>query len=283
MTTQLIAHWLALIAFTALAGSLIIPLMVMRSETARPLAEAVAVARRRWLAGWLMAGAVASVLTWLTTPDAFADGRSGWLLLARLALLSAVAWAVWQGRETGIWIVAPALALLLTQSLLSRSAGLADWVPHTLNDWFHMTLTALWLGGVALLAFVMIPAVAQTPALLRAFSHSVDRFSPLAMFCVLGLGVSGIIQAGAFLNSLDDLIVTSYGRALLLKLAVSAALVGFGALHQQVIAPRLRLWQFKVAQDHALRSALRFRLSLHAEVATSLLLLLIVAVMKSSQ
>lgn len=283
MATHLVAHWLALVAFTALAGGVIVPLIVMRSAAARPLAEAVAAARRRWLAGWLIAGAVASALAWLAAPAAFEDGHAGGLLAARLALLGAMGLAVWGRRETRAWMLAPALALLLTQSLLSRSAGLPDWLPHTLNDWFHMTLTALWLGGVALLAFVLIPAVAQTPALLGAFSHVVDRFSPLAMFCVLGLGISGIIQAGAFVRALSDLVATDYGRALSAKLLVSAALIGFGAFHQQAIAPRLRLWQLKAGRSEAASAALRFRISLYAEVAVSLTLLVFVAAMKSSQ
>lgn len=283
MAIHVAAHWLALIAFTALAGGVIVPLIVMQSASARPLVEAVAAAQRRWLAGWLMAGAVASALAWLTAPAVFEDARAGWLLAARVALLGAMALAVWQRHETGAWIVAPALGLLLTQSLLSRSAALPDWIPHTLNDWFHMTLTALWLGGVALLAFVVIPAVAQRPALLGAFSHVVDRFSPLAMFCVLGLGISGVIQAGAFVRDLSGLIETDYGRALSAKLVVAVALVGFGALHQQVIAPRLRLWQFKAGQLQAERATLRFRISLYAEVAASMILLLFVAMMKSRQ
>jgi len=283
MATQLVAHWLTLTAFTALVGGLVVPLMVMRSETARPLVDAVSLARRRWLAGWLMAGALASGLAWLAAPAAFEDGRAGWLLVARLFLLSAITWAVWQRRELGGWIVAPALALLLTQSLLSRSATLPDWIPHTLNDWFHMTLTTFWLGGVAMLAFILIPAVIRAPGLLGAFSHSVDRFSPLAMFCVLGLGISGIIQAGAFVRDLSDLIETDYGRALSAKLVISAVLIGFGALHQQVIAPRLRLWRLKAGRTQAEATTLRFRVSLYAEVAASLMLLLIVGVMKSGQ
>ncbi len=276
-------HWLALIAFTALAGGLLVPLIVMQSAPAQPLAEAVAAARQRWLTGWLIAGAVASGLAWLAAPARLEDARASWLLGTRLALLSAIAFAVWRDKQTGAWIVVPALALLLTQSLLSRSAALPDWIPHTLNDWFHMTLTALWLGGVALLAFVLIPAVAHRPALLGSFSYVVDRFSALAMFCVLGLGISGIIQAGAFVRDLSDLVETDYGRALAAKLIVSVALVGFGALHQQVIAPRLRLWQLKAGRAGAESAARRFRLSLYAEVATSLLLLLFVGAMKSSR
>ncbi len=283
MATQLVAHWLALAAFTALAGGVIVPLIVMRSASARPLAEAVAAARRRWLAGWLIAGAVAGGLAWLTAPATFEDARSSWLLGTRLALLGAIAFAVWRDKEMGVWIVAPALALLLTQSLLSRSAALPDWIPHTLNDWFHMTLTALWLGGVALLAFVLIPAVAHRPALLGSFSYVVDRFSALALFCVLGLGISGIIQAGAFVRDLSDLIDTDYGRALSAKLLVSAALIGFGAFHQQVIAPRLRLWQLKAGRAEAANAALQFRISLYAEVATSLIVLLLVGAMKIIQ
>ncbi|MCS7060036.1 MAG: CopD family protein [Anaerolineae bacterium] len=277
-----LVHWVVLIAFTALTGSVVVPVLVMRSPAAHPLLEATFGAYRRWLSIWITMSAGASVLFLLAMWPVFEDGRVVWLTAARLGLLGILAVHVWRRHEVNGWLIAPALALLLTQSLLSRSAARTDWLPYTLNDWFHMTLTASWLGGVAVLACILIPAVINNRALLGALSHIVDRFSLLAIFCVAGLGVSGLIQSGAFLRDLSDLIETDFGRALSVKLAGSMVLIGFGALHQQVIAPRLRLWRLRAGQAEAQATTLRFRFSLYAEVITSLIVLLFVAAMKSS-
>ena len=275
------AHWLVLISFIALAGALTFPLIGLRSDAAHALVDATMAARRRWLAGWLIACASASVLFWLTGPGAASDGRATALTLARLALLAVIGLMLWRRVETSGLALMPAALLLLTQSLLSRSAALPDWLLPTLTDWFHLALTAPWLGGVAFLAFVLIPPVLSDPSLLGAFSAAVDRFSPLALFCVLGLGISGIVQASAFIRDLSELVSTDYGRALSVKLILVVVLIGFGALHQQVIAPRLRLWRLKAARAEAERATLRFRASLFAEVAASAVLLLAVGVMKA--
>ena len=63
----------------------------------------------------------------------------------------------------------------------------------------------------------------------------------MALICVGLLGISGVYSAILRIGSLPALINTSYGQNLLLKLGLSAPLVGLGAVNLLVISPRLKL------------------------------------------
>jgi len=140
---------------------------------------------------------------------------------------------------------------------------------------------------------VIAGELARAPAAsaVRSYGAVVDRFSPLALFCVAGLALGGIAQSAQFLGSFEALWTSDYGRALSAKLVLFAVLIGFGAFHQQVLAPRLRHWalrkggagDFDGAGDAGDGSefAHRFRLSLRLEALFAALLLMVVGVMKA--
>jgi putative copper export protein len=277
----MLVEWVVVVSLIGLAGGLLLPEWLARSSKTTAL---MAAARRRQHL-WLLVCAVFSVAaTAFASLNVLAEGlggRDAAFALARVVFSAAIALVVWDRLDASRLALPLVLMLLLAHSLLSRSAGLDEWVAHVLVDWFHLSLTAAWLGGVAILAAVFIPAAISDRSLTEPLSAAVDRFSPLAMFCVLGLGVSGLIQGSAFVGGIEQLATTPYGQALLVKLALAAALVAFGAFHQQFIAPKLRLWRLKAAQAGAERAALQFQLSLWAEVGVGLLLLAAVGMMKA--
>jgi putative copper export protein len=279
--------WLELAALASLAGGLAFAPLLLRSPKAQPLRETTRLARRRWLLISLIAAAGLSVLAVLpgTSATEFPVERRAGVLVVRFLLCAVIAWAWLRQREESPWLLAPAALLLLTQSLLSRSAALTDWLAPALADWFHLILASVWLGGVVLLAVALVPRVVSVSsdgmALMPALEAVLERFSPLAMFCVLGLGISGIAQSANFLRGFDQLLTTDYGRALSAKLVLFVVLIGFGALHQQVIMPRLRAWRLKRGQAAASAAARKFRVSLLAETAAGAALLLAVGLMKA--
>lgn len=232
-------HGFIVLTLCALVGGLAFAPFTMRSAKAAVAKEFAELAQRKWLSFWLIASVLAVV------PAAFLRAPA-WVLLARLALLVLLAELLKRRRETSWPALALGAALLLTQSLSSRSARLPDWVIPALADWVHLTFAATWLGGVAMLGVVVRattrrgqPADMQ-PSILTSVSFMVDRFSAVALFCVLGLAMTGIAQAGIFLKGFEDLWTTPYGRALSVKVGLFVVLIGFGAFHQQVIAPALR-------------------------------------------
>jgi putative copper export protein len=280
----MVLNWLVLAVYVLLAGGVFLEAYsggITRAAAARMAGET---ARLRWLSWCLIAAFLITAFALIgRDPREFADNRWTILTFARLGLLIGLL-ALLRARKQGGWLaVLAALALLATQSLLSRSARLAEPILPVFTDWLHLTLAAAWIGGVAWLAVVAI-ALARAPeaASQKAFSALIDRFSPYAMFCVAGLAIGGVAQAGHFIDSIDDLFATAYGRALSAKLALFAILLAFGAFHQFVVAPKLRNWALlgaksRVEPDAEVR---RWRVTLLAETGTAALLIAAVAAMK---
>lgn len=278
MLTDALARWLGLLALILVAGAHMFPALFL---TPVPMAQARArsarAGRRTRLAALLFAtGAfVVDALVRLGDPGP----PLALPLTARFAVLAAL-FGLWRARRDESWPAAAlSAALLFTQSAMSRSAQAGDPAP-VLADWAHVVFTAIWLGGVAQLALVHAPALADADG--RAdLGRLIDRFSPWAMFCVLGLAVTGIAQSAAFVGSIEALWTTDYGRALSAKLALFAALAGFGAFHQQVIAPALRRWRAvsAVAGRDMEVAARRFRASVLVELVVSAAALLAAAAM----
>jgi copper transport protein len=275
---QSLLHWLNLISLCALAGGLIF-LLLLRNAKFAELNGTTRTGQRRWLLAWTAITVITSSLS------AWTLGWPTWILLVRLVELFGLVVLLRQTDLTRVAMPGAVIALILlaTQSLTSRSAHLPDGIAATLADGFHLPLAAAWLGGVAML-WVVVWRVwrRQDLALVRPLALVLDRFSSIALFCVLGLAFSGIAQAALFLKSFEALLNTDYGRALSIKMALFAVLIGFGAFHKQIILPRLRLALLsrksiepaRYAQDVA-----RLRISLLLEAVFGTALLLLVGVM----
>ena len=143
------------------------------------------------------------------------------------------------GTIASIWL--PSQLLFLT-TLTSHSAAVSTppIVPFV-ADFAHLIATAIWVGGLALMAFV-VPRVAQT---LNAEDRSwlwlrtVMNFSTTAAVAVGVLILTGSYLSFLHIGSWTALIGTAYGRTLLLKLALAGIAMLVGAYNLIVIKPRL--------------------------------------------
>ncbi|MFE6628697.1 copper resistance CopC/CopD family protein [Streptomyces rochei] len=163
-----------------------------------------------------------------------ASTRPGALLLARLALLVAVAFFLTRTvragrhreRSPGSVAVGAALAagLALTWAAAEHaSTGLQVPVAMT-SSVLHLLATAVWLGGlVALLLTLRCAADAATVA----------RFSRVALTAVTVLVVTGVYQSWRGLGSWQALTGSPYGRLLLAKLAAVAVLLTAAAVSRR--------------------------------------------------
>lgn len=275
---DIVARWSGLLALTGLAGAFAFsPLFLASPALARARERARRASRRARLAALVFAAGAFAVDALSRLDDAAPPSL---LPLAARAVGLASLFGLWLLRRDESWAaVVSASGLLFTQSAMSRSAATGELAP-VLADWAHLIFTAIWLGGVAQLALVHAPA-ATGPDGRADLGRLIDRFSPWAMFCVLGLAVTGLAQSAAFVGSVEALWTTDYGRALSAKLALFAALVGFGAFHQQVIAPVLRRWRAAsaIADRETGTAARRFRAGVLAELAVSAATLLAAAAM----
>jgi copper transport protein len=176
-------------------------------------------------------------------------GRSFTDLEAVLALFAIAAWAVlWvdDGRRRHRSVAA---LLALTGALLAAAAatavpGLAGHAAQTspaalslVLDWTHVTAAAIWLGG--LLGVILLAA--RTPAAERVemLGLVVPRFSNTALVCVLLVIASGVAASIIHLPTLSSLWGTSYGKAILVKVALLACALVAGGMNYARTVPRL--------------------------------------------
>jgi putative copper export protein len=153
------------------------------------------------------------------------------------ALVAAILFLAWlTERPLLLW---PALlfglALCSGLSLSGHSAvdtG-SSWRSE-LADWVHLSAACIWVGGLVQLAFVVWPAA---PALRR---EAFLRFSQLAGALVGVMVLAGAYLAYVRLPQASDLWQERYGQVLLLKSALVAVALSWGALHHFVVRPALQ-------------------------------------------
>jgi copper transport protein len=168
--------------------------------------------------------------------EALLDTRVGAVWLARLGfgLLTAVAiTAAVRLRWTSLWWAAAGIGslLLMTLTQLSHAAAEGRFLPF-LADWVHAMAAAIWMGGllgfvVALFSEPLGTLAADRQAKLR--ERSVRRFSKVATTAVVILASTGLYAILLHVPSLQALVTTPYGRALLVKLGLLTFVLAIGA------------------------------------------------------
>lgn len=165
------------------------------------------------------------------------------------------------------------LAILATFSLNSHGAGLPEGAALAVAlDLIHAAVMVAWVGGLVVLSWVLRQAgrgVAGLP-----LQELVPSFSRLALVCVGLLGLTGLYATSFNLGDPRLLLETSYGRALLVKVALFAFLLALGGVNRFLLIPRL--------QRDGDRLAGRLRAAVRLEAGLALMVLLAVGVMLAS-
>jgi len=165
----------------------------------------------------------------------------------------------------------PVTVLAAAYMLLAAVAGHATHVAPALVwqscliDWLHLVCTAAWAGGMAALAYGVLPsrhALApeeRAPAILPLL----DRFSPVAYISVGALALSGLYSAMQHLDAPSMLHSTVYGQLLLVKLGLVGLLVVLSGSHVRGLRPRIARLQSRASASPALESATRDVAAVH--------------------
>lgn len=232
---------------------------------------------RRWLIGLALVAGLAALLEALFPARQIAPALR-WAVLGLRLLGLGLAGATAQMNRPREALVAAGLALIGLPALSRFGAG-SGGPAALLSALVHVLAASVWLGGVLGLAR-RAPAVVAAPdaAHISAFGAALRRFSPLAVAATLALTLTGLAQANSTLSGPEALIETAYGRVLLAKLIGFAVLLGFGALHQQVLGPRLSVWRGR-AEAGAAGAARALRHSLVLELVVGALTVLLAAVL----
>ncbi len=133
---------------------------------------------------------------------------------------------------------------------------------YLLSVWLHILAAAVWIGGMAFLALVLVPLVRRPEHRSAAVSivrWTGVRFRPVGWVALGLLVLSGVFQLAYRGFGWADAVggrlwAGPFGRILAVKLGLVAAVVVLSAVHDFVIGPRATaVWQQKPDAPEARR------------------------------
>ena len=129
---------------------------------------------------------------------------------------------------------------------------------HLTADVLHLLAAATWIGGLMSLALMLATARRdRSPAWASLAREVAQRFSTLGVISVGALLLTGIINAWILVGSLNALIVSEYGRLLMLKIGFFGVMVAFAGVNRLWLVPQLAMASESHAQVDGLRQLTR--------------------------
>ncbi|SDI32012.1 putative copper resistance protein D [Bradyrhizobium sp. Rc2d] len=110
---------------------------------------------------------------------------------------------------------------------------------HTLSDSLHLVGAGAWLGGLVGLLDLAVASFRGNKEAERDACEAALRFSVMGYAAVAILVVSGLINSWFLVGSFWNLITTTYGQLLLLKLLLFSAMVAFAGFNRFFVVPTL--------------------------------------------
>ncbi len=120
-----------------------------------------------------------------------------------------------------------------------------DWYPlYVFSVWLHIVAAIIWIGGMVFLIWAVVPRVRQGDVAITAFfRETAVRFRNLSWVCfgvIFTTGVFNLAVRGVRLRDFAaaEFHASTFGRAVMAKLAVFAVILGISLSHDFVIGPR---------------------------------------------
>jgi putative copper export protein len=192
------------------------------------------------LAARIAGGSVVQALGDGTFATMLAETRFGqvWLIRAGLGAVVAGTLLVRSSNGTGWLGLVCALAFLAALALVGHAGarlGGVGWL-QLVADMTHLLAAGAWLGSLPALGLLLANGSRVPPDLCAAATR---RFSSFGLAIVAILLASGVINAWILTDGLAALTETTYGRLLLLKIALFTAMAGLAAINRWYWTPQL--------------------------------------------
>ncbi len=166
---------------------------------------------------------------------AFFGNLSGVWLVARLVFEALTLIAVMQGRRNLLPITL--LGALVMLAAGGHAAGVDPaWFGIGL-DAVHLIAAGVWAGGIAALALLRPPGGWRSPEARQL----IRRFTPIALGAFATTILAGGLEAIQQLGSIQSLYETSYGRVLLVKMALIALMLPLSLMAWRMRRPHVRI------------------------------------------
>ena len=261
---------LLLIRQSLLAG--ILPLLVPNGWARILFARSIplGLARRIWqllfvLYVWLIGFALGGTLIY---------GPNLWIFVGGILFIGS-GWSelLYGGEKTWhrafpqrTWATLLTLAALFTYAASSHAAAAPGSGWAVAADFTHLVAAAAWAGGLVFLALLLLRMrLLRNAPEPEALNRLLRRFSLSAQVAVFVLALTGLFSSFVQLPDIDSLFNSTYGRVLLIKLALVAATLALAFLNnravrraQETVIPQPGLNRFsrRVAIEAGLAAAL---------------------------
>ena len=156
--------------------------------------------------------------------------------------------------------LAAALGLTAAIAWTGHAASTLDemGILHLAADALHLAAAASWIGGlVPLVLLLALVRRHHAVAWASPAREATRRFSTLGIVSVATLLVTGIVNAWILVGWFQLLLVTEYGRLLMLKLVVFAVMLVFAAVNRFWLTPQLAFSAGNEPRPEALRQLTR--------------------------
>jgi copper resistance protein D len=168
----------------------------------------------------------------------------GWIVQIATAVVALAGFAIARRGHAAGWKIAlaGALALAFTPALSGHAASAPRLTPLAIvADGLHVVGAGGWLGSLVVVVAIGIPAALTLDESERgaAVADLVNAFSPTALGFAGLVAITGVLAAWLHLGGLAALWSSTYGRVLLVKLAILSLAAGTGAFNWLRVRPTL--------------------------------------------
>jgi copper transport protein len=156
-----------------------------------------------------------------------------------LAIVLGLAGLLLTAVAIGRWKVASLAGALVAAGSFAASGHTRSGsaVVATIADAGHLLAVSLWVGGLVLLAVVLIVRKGSPAEDPKATARMVLRFSTLATVGLLVAAISGTVLSWNEVRSLSNVGGTNYGTALMVKLGLVTVLAAIGGYNRFRLLP----------------------------------------------
>lgn len=181
------------------------------------------------------------------------------VLALQLAGLGVAAWAAGQQRSS-LAVDLVTLLAVWSPALVGHTRAYQPGTLLVVTDALHLTAGAAWLGGLAGLALTL-PSVAGRP---RDGALLLTRFSTVAAGLLAVLALTGVLLGWRIVGSWERLLGETWGRLLLVKVALVLVVVALATWNRLRLVPRVT---DGVGHDQQRRGSALVRRTVVAEAA----------------
>lgn len=172
-----------------------------------------------------------------------------------------------------MFMLGASLVLIGTTTMMGH--GAASELPQaTVLDYIHNLVSAVWIGGVIFLAFVLVPALGRMDADLRERWDlaAIPRFTAVAAASIVVVVVTGPLLMYLLESNIGTVTESTYGKLIIVKILLASAMVAIGGYHRKM--------QRQAESGSPIHK--RFRRALRVEAGLGVAILLVVAILTNS-